>query len=246
MCSPNALTSVFAILALAASRWWGWHIADPLMGIVGAGVVLVWAVKLVRATAPLLLDVAPARLVADMRAALGTALDGEVIDIHVWSIAPECRYASVVLVAHRETHRRRRAPRPRAVRPRPRHRRDHPVFRSALLTVVLTLGLVGCGGGDPPTPRPTAPISRPEPPPFTPGTAIVVNNRRIEMRTPVVLWSDAVLLRDGKKPFNAYEKGLPRPRGRLPSKPRRAHRKTPTISSGSARGTRAVSVAPRR
>lgn len=99
----DALTSVFAILALAASRWWGWHIADPLMGIVGAGVVLVWAVKLVRATAPLLLDVAPARLLADMRTALGTALDGEVIDIHVWSIAPECRYASVVLVAHRET-----------------------------------------------------------------------------------------------------------------------------------------------
>ncbi len=37
-----------------------------------------------------------------------------------------------------------------------------------------------------------------------PGTEMVVNGRRVNVEWPVVLWSDRVLLRDGKPPFNAY------------------------------------------
>jgi len=99
----DALTSVLALVALAVSRWWGWHAADPAMGLVGALVVLVWAWKLVVATAPLLLDVTPADMEPGMRRRLTESLDGEVVDLHVWSIAPGCWYASVVWIAHSPT-----------------------------------------------------------------------------------------------------------------------------------------------
>lgn len=79
------------------------------------------------------------------------------------------------------------------------------MLRTTLLIAVV-FGVVSCGGGEPTTPKAEAPIARPEPPAFTPGTSIVVNDRRVDIGHPVVLWSDPVLLRDGKRPFNAYEK----------------------------------------
>lgn len=52
----DALTSVFAIVALVSGKYFGWVLLDPLMGLVGAAVISRWAWGLVRDTGHILLD----------------------------------------------------------------------------------------------------------------------------------------------------------------------------------------------
>lgn len=52
----DTLTSVLAIAALLTGKLIGWWWLDPLMGIVGAIVIAIWARSLIRATASVLLD----------------------------------------------------------------------------------------------------------------------------------------------------------------------------------------------
>ena len=52
----DALTSVLAIVALVAGLWFGAVWLDPLMGIVGAAVILHWSFGLMRDTGGILLD----------------------------------------------------------------------------------------------------------------------------------------------------------------------------------------------
>src|SRR5262249_53964086 len=52
----DALTSVFAIVALLAGRYLGWVWLDPVMGIVGAIVIARWSWSLMRDTSLVLLD----------------------------------------------------------------------------------------------------------------------------------------------------------------------------------------------
>jgi cation diffusion facilitator family transporter len=52
----DALTSVLAIVALLAGKLAGWTWLDPVMGIVGALLILRWAQGLARTTAAVLLD----------------------------------------------------------------------------------------------------------------------------------------------------------------------------------------------
>ena len=52
----DALTSVLAIGALLGALWLGWWWLDPLVGVLGAVVIGVWAVGLMRQSAAVLLD----------------------------------------------------------------------------------------------------------------------------------------------------------------------------------------------
>ena len=44
----DAMTSVFAIVALLAGLFFGWVWMDPMMGIVGACVIAAWSWSLIR------------------------------------------------------------------------------------------------------------------------------------------------------------------------------------------------------
>ena len=55
----DAFTSVLAILALTGGKFFGWAWLDPVVGIVGSGVVFSWAYSLVRDTSGILLDRTP-------------------------------------------------------------------------------------------------------------------------------------------------------------------------------------------
>jgi len=57
----DALTSVLALVALGGGLWLGLAWLDPLMGIVGAVVILWWAAGLVRQSSRVLLDMRAAR-----------------------------------------------------------------------------------------------------------------------------------------------------------------------------------------
>ena len=83
----DVLTSVLAIVALLSGQFLGAVWMDPLMGIVGAGVVLHWAWNLMRRTANVLLDATPS--VADaVRHAVEAEADNKIADLHVWRIGP--------------------------------------------------------------------------------------------------------------------------------------------------------------
>lgn len=95
----DALTSVLAIVALLGGLYGGLAWLDPLMGLVGTGVILAWSVSLMRGAGSVLLDAAPdGHIVADIRARLET--DGDrVSDLHLWQIGPGHHAAVVSIVS---------------------------------------------------------------------------------------------------------------------------------------------------
>lgn len=96
----DALTSVFAILALLSGKYLGWNWMDPVMGVIGAVMVAVWSRGLLLATARALLDMRVSGDVADrLRACLEADTDTRVTDLHVWEIGPGRRAAAVSLRA---------------------------------------------------------------------------------------------------------------------------------------------------
>ncbi|ALP40338.1 CDF family Co(II)/Ni(II) efflux transporter DmeF [Aeromonas schubertii] len=84
----DAATSVLAILALCGGLWWGASWLDPVMGIVGAGLVGVWAIGLLRQTGRVLLDAEmDAPVVEEIRELVAEAPEGATIrDLHVWRV----------------------------------------------------------------------------------------------------------------------------------------------------------------
>jgi cation diffusion facilitator family transporter len=85
----DALTSVTAIIALLAAKYFGWIWMDPIMGIVGSILVAKWSVGLLKQTSASLLDHQASPLVVD---SIRNRVEVEgiiaITDLHVWSIAP--------------------------------------------------------------------------------------------------------------------------------------------------------------
>jgi len=92
----DALTSVLAIAALAAGWWVGASWLDPVVGIVGALVILVWSRGLLVETAGVLLDRVPDQQLCDeLRRKVEGPGDVTVHDWHLWTVGPG-RYAAIV------------------------------------------------------------------------------------------------------------------------------------------------------
>jgi cation diffusion facilitator family transporter len=96
----DALTSVFAIAALSAAVWLGWIWLDPLVGVLGAVVIAVWAWGLMRQSAAVLLDREMDHpLTQEVREAIESDGDAKVADLHVWRVGREAFAAEVCIVA---------------------------------------------------------------------------------------------------------------------------------------------------
>jgi cation diffusion facilitator family transporter len=84
----DAMTSVLAIVALLAGRFYGWVFMDPLMGLVGVAVILSWSFGLLRTAGTVLLDMVPDRHLAG-RIRKRLEVDGDrVSDLHLWRLGP--------------------------------------------------------------------------------------------------------------------------------------------------------------
>jgi len=95
----DALTSVAAIVALVAGKYWGLVWLDPVMGIAGSLLVARWSWGLLRETSRVLLDhQIDARTLDEIRAALEEAECDRVVDLHVWEIGPGVRAAAISIV----------------------------------------------------------------------------------------------------------------------------------------------------
>jgi cation diffusion facilitator family transporter len=91
----DALTSVLAIVALLAGRYLGWLWLDPAMGIVGAVVIALWARRLIRDTAGVLLDTTDPHLEAEVREQVEGPGDARITDLHIWRVGPGAHAAIV-------------------------------------------------------------------------------------------------------------------------------------------------------
>ena len=86
----DAATSVLAIVALAGGLFYGWSWLDPVMGIVGALLVAIWAKNLLGETGKVLLDREMDHAVVDeIREVVETgpeAGETRIADLHVWRV----------------------------------------------------------------------------------------------------------------------------------------------------------------
>ncbi len=97
----DAMTSVLAIIALIAGKMFGWVRMDPLMGIVGAIVILRWSYNLLRDTSSILLDsVENQETVSAIRSAIESDSDNKVSDLHIWPIGSHHLAAIISIVTH--------------------------------------------------------------------------------------------------------------------------------------------------
>lgn len=93
----DAATSVLAILALTGGKLWGASWLDPVMGIVGAGLVALWAYGLLRDTGRVLLDAEMnAPVVAEIREVIMVSpISAHISDLHVWRVG-KGKYACIL------------------------------------------------------------------------------------------------------------------------------------------------------
>ena len=97
----DALTSVLAIVALISAKWLNIYWLDPLMGIIGAVIIIVWATKLLRDTSPILLD---GSIDQNYKAAVQQCIeqdhDNRLADFHIWHVSADHYAAILSIVTH--------------------------------------------------------------------------------------------------------------------------------------------------
>lgn len=97
----DALTSVLAIIALAAGKYYGWNQLDPIMGVVGALIISRWAYGLIKETSPVLLDESIAlRYKAAIQETIEADADNRIADLHIWRVSPGHFAVILSIVSH--------------------------------------------------------------------------------------------------------------------------------------------------
>ncbi len=104
----DTFTSLLAIFALLAAKYFGWVRMDPLMGVVGAIVICKWSFGLLAQTGSSLLDrQASARIKEGIIGRIeGVQSETYLFDLHVWSIGPGylSRPHFIVVSEHYQKH----------------------------------------------------------------------------------------------------------------------------------------------
>jgi cation diffusion facilitator family transporter len=102
----DAATSVAAIAALAGGWLLGWSWLDPVMGIVGAVVVALWAKSLIVETSKVLLDREMdhpvVQEIREVIAERGADSETFIADLHVWRVGKGTYSCALSVVTHDE------------------------------------------------------------------------------------------------------------------------------------------------
>ncbi len=97
----DAMTSVLAIIALCAAKYYGTVWLDPCMGLLGAALIGRWSVSLIRESSKILLErEADPSLISAIRSAVESDNDSHVVDLHVWRVADKSYACVVSVLAH--------------------------------------------------------------------------------------------------------------------------------------------------
>jgi cation diffusion facilitator family transporter len=96
----DALTSILAIAALLAGKYFGANWLDPAMGFVGAGLVARWSFGLIRDSSRVLLDKeANDTMVNELRQSIEGDSSDRITDLHFWSIGHGIYAAEIAIVS---------------------------------------------------------------------------------------------------------------------------------------------------
>ena len=94
----DALTSLLAIIALLAGKYFGWNWLDPMMGIVGAIIITRWSYGLLKQTSPILLDGSiEEKYQSDIKETIEKDADNLISDIHIWKVGAN-HYAAIISI----------------------------------------------------------------------------------------------------------------------------------------------------
>lgn len=94
----DALTSVFAIAALLGAKYFKYVWLDPLMGLVGAGLIIRWAYVLLKETGYILLEREIENpIYGEIKKEIESDGDSTISDLHIWKVAQN-KYACIVSV----------------------------------------------------------------------------------------------------------------------------------------------------
>ena len=97
----DALTSLLAIVALLAVRFWRLWWMDPAVAILGAALIATWAVGLLKDTSRVLLDAGvDADTTHRIQNSLEADADNRVSDLHVWHVGGDALSVAVSIVTH--------------------------------------------------------------------------------------------------------------------------------------------------
>lgn len=100
----DAMTSVFAIVALLGGKYMGWNWLDPIMGIAGAFLVIRWTYFLLKDTGVILLDKEVGKSVSEkIRKIIESDSDTRISDLHVWKVGMN-KYACIVSIVASNPH----------------------------------------------------------------------------------------------------------------------------------------------
>lgn len=83
----DAVTSILAIIALIAGKYFGWSFLDALLGIVGAVLVAKWSWGLLNETGKTLLDAEMSHpVVEEIKEVIEQFSQVKIADLHVWKV----------------------------------------------------------------------------------------------------------------------------------------------------------------
>jgi cation diffusion facilitator family transporter len=100
----DAMTSVFAMIALLGAKYLHLNWLDPFMGIVGAVMILRWTMLLLKVTASILLDRnTDSPLSQEITEHLESDGDTKISDLHIWKVADQ-KYACIVSLVTGQAH----------------------------------------------------------------------------------------------------------------------------------------------
>ncbi len=99
----DAMTSIFAIAALLGAKYYRQDWLDPVMGIVGAALILRWGWLLMRESAHILLDYRAVSPLSDkIRKTIEADNETAVCDLHLWKVGDNAYACIISLVAEKE------------------------------------------------------------------------------------------------------------------------------------------------
>jgi cation diffusion facilitator family transporter len=94
----DALTSVLAIAALLGGKFFNWNWLDPMMGILGAFLIIRWTYSLLAETGSILLDRDTSDAISnEVRKAIEIDEDTRISDLHVWKVGQN-KYACIIAI----------------------------------------------------------------------------------------------------------------------------------------------------
>lgn len=100
----DAVTSVFAILALFGAKYFHFNWLDPLMGIAGSILIFKWTFTLIKETSRILLDkVMDSPIIHEISKIVESDGDSRISDLHLLRIA-ENKYACIVSIVAKNPH----------------------------------------------------------------------------------------------------------------------------------------------